>query len=92
MTSKVHASCLLMRFPQVNKQFTHGKLTFKMLTLDHLVQMHSTTWLTNRYEYKCSIIQCPYEANCQKNITDPCFIDETTACNLKQQEQYLQHF
>jgi len=26
---KVHASCLLMRFPQVNKQFTHGKLTFK---------------------------------------------------------------
>lgn len=28
----------------------------------------------------------------QKNITDTCFIDETTARNLKQQEQYLQYF
>jgi len=50
---KVHASCLLMRFPQVNTQFTHGKLTFKMLTPDHLVQMHSATWLRKRHEYKC---------------------------------------
>lgn len=53
MTSKVHASCLLLRFAQVNKQFTHGKLTFKMLTPDHLVQMHSATWLRKRHEYKC---------------------------------------
>lgn len=58
-----------------------------MLTPDHLVQTHSATWLTKRQS-----VRCPYEANCQQNITDTCFIDETTACNVKQQEQYLQYF